>query len=213
MTKHLRSTALCLALFGAGPALAHPHIFVDARSGFVFNEAGQLSALRIQWTYDAFTSLTLFDILDLDKDNDGLLDDADRAAIVAGETDWQDDYKGDTYLEAGGVDIPLARPLNGSAWLADDRISVAFDLPLQAPLELNGTVLLKLYDPSYYYAYTVVGLEETDMGECMAELRNFEPDAATAELQAELALLSQEETPEQEDVGRLFADEVRLTCP
>jgi ABC-type uncharacterized transport system substrate-binding protein len=213
MRKHTWVIAISLGLGCASPALAHPHIFVDARTGFIFNEAGQLSALRIHWTYDAFTSLTLFDILDLDKDNDGALDDTDRAAIVAGETEWQDDYKGDTYLEADGADVPLAKPLNGSAWLADDRISVAFDLPLQAPLDVTDEVLLKLYDPSYYYAYTVVGLEETDMGDCLAELRNFEPDAATAELQAELALLSREETPEQENVGRLFADEVRLRCP
>ena len=197
----------------ASPAFAHPHIFVDARAGFIFNEAGQLSALRIHWTYDAFTSLTLFDILDLDKDNDGALDDADRAAIVAGETEWQDGYKGDTYLEAGGADVPLAKPVNGSAWLAEDRISVTFDLPLQVPLQVTGEILLKLYDPSYYYAYTVIGLEETEMGSCMADFQSFEPDEAAADLQAQLALLSQEETPEQEDVGRLFADEVRLRCP
>lgn len=213
MMKRAGLIAVCLGLSWASPALAHPHIFVDARTGFVFNEAGQLSALRIQWTYDAFTSLTLFDILDLDKDNDGALDDADRAAIVAGETEWQDDYKGDTYLEAEGAGVPLAKPLNGSAWLADDRISVAFDLPLQTPLDVTGAVLLRLYDPNYYYAYTVVGLEDTEMGTCIADLRSFEPDAATAELQAQLALLSQEETPEQENVGRLFADEVRLACP
>ena len=71
------------------PCASHPHVFVDARTGFHFDAQGRLTALRITWTYDAFTSLKLFDILDLDKDNDGLLDDADRAAIVAGETEWQ----------------------------------------------------------------------------------------------------------------------------
>ena len=196
----------------ASPALAHPHVFVDARTGFQFDEAGRLHALRITWTYDAFTSLTLFDILDLDKDNDGVLDDADRAAIVAGETEWPDDYKGDTYLEQDGQDVPLAKPINGVASLADERITVSFDLPLAEPIEVAEGVVLKLYDPNYYYAYTVIDLEAVSTEACRAELDPFIADQATAELQDKLALLSREETPEQDGVGRLFADQVRLLC-
>lgn len=212
MTVRLPSYMTLICLGCAGPALAHPHVFVDARTGFHFDDEGRLQALRITWTYDAFTSLTLFDILDLDKDNDGVLDDADRAAIVAGETEWQDDYKGDTYLEQNGQDVPLAKPINGQASLADDRITVSFDLPLATPIDVTDGVVLKLYDPNYYYAYTVIGLEELATEGCRAELDPFVADEATAELQDKLALLSREETPEQDGVGRLFADQVRLTC-
>ena len=212
MIKRLSLCAVLLGLSCASPALAHPHVFVDARTGFLFDEQGRLTALRITWTYDAFTSLTLFDILDLDKDNDGRLDDADRAAIVAGETEWQDDYKGDTYLEQAGQDVPLAKPVNGVASLADDRITVAFDLPLVTPLAAVGEVVLMLYDPNYYYSYTVVDLEPLESEGCEASLDAFEADDATVELQAKLALLSREETPEQENVGRLFADQVKLRC-
>ncbi|MGR3512976.1 MAG: DUF1007 family protein [Paracoccaceae bacterium] len=209
------ASSLCVALCGlslASPVLAHPHVFVDARAGFILDEAGRLTSLKITWTYDAFTSLTLFDILDLDKDNDGVLDDADRAAIVAGETKWQDDYKGDTYLEQNGRDVALAKPLNGLASMTDDRITVSFDLPLQAPIAVEDGVVLKLYDPNYYYSYTVVGLDEVEGAPCTSALDAFVADEASAELQSKLALLSREETPEIENVGRLFADQVRLTC-
>ena len=37
--------------------------------------------------------------LDLDRDGDGALDDADYAAILRGETEWQDGYVGDVYFE------------------------------------------------------------------------------------------------------------------
>lgn len=108
--------------------------------------------------------------------------------------------------------MALAKPVNGVASLADDRITVSFDLPLVTPLVVAEEVVLKLYDPNYYYAYTVVGLEDLTTDTCQTDLNAFEPDQATAELQAKLALLSREETPEQENVGRLFADQVRLTC-
>ncbi|WP_375342745.1 DUF1007 family protein [Salipiger aestuarii] len=45
---------------------AHPHIFVDARTGLLVNERGQLDVLRVSWTCGAFTTLFLFDVLDLD---------------------------------------------------------------------------------------------------------------------------------------------------
>ena len=81
------------------PAKAHPHVFVDARTGFIFGTDGKLEALHISWTYDEFTTLVLFESLDLDQDGDGQFNDADRAAIIEGETKWGHTYKGDVYLE------------------------------------------------------------------------------------------------------------------
>lgn len=195
---------------------AHPHIFVDAGAGFLFTEDGQLRGLRISWTYDAFTTLFLFDTLNLDRDGDGRLDDSDRAAIVAGETDWPPEYNGDVYLELAGQDRALTRPENAVALMEDDRITVAFDLPLEQPADMAGnTAVLRLYDPTYYYDYTILPDAEALPSvpeSCTADLIPFEPDAAAAALQSQLAALSREETPEQENVGRLFADKVRLTC-
>jgi ABC-type uncharacterized transport system substrate-binding protein len=196
----------------AGPSGAHPHIFVDPLAGSRFDDDGRLASLRITWTYDAFTSLVTFDQLALDADRDGLLDGADRAAIVAGETEWPPDYNGDVHLDAGGVQVAMGRPHDGEAWLEDDRVSVAFDLPLAAPLDVSDGARLRLCDPYYYYAYAMVGLEGGGPTSCEARIERFEPDAATATIQTQLAALSQEETPTQENVGALFADEVHLSC-
>lgn len=211
----VRTLCLMLGFFAVGlpdQIKAHPHVFVDAQTGFKFDNAGQVVGLKITWTYDAFTSLTLFDILDLDKDGDGFLDDADRAAIVAGETEWAEGYLGDTYLEADGENVLLTRPQNGAAWMSDGQISVSFDLPLAAPLAVEGEVALLLYDPNYYYDYRVVSADPHVPGGCASVLVPFSPDDADAEVQAQLAKLSREEVPDDPNIGRRFADEVRLTC-
>lgn len=212
MKRHLCLLALLFGVGFTGAAMSHPHVFVEARAGFQFDTEGRLVGLKVTWTYDAFTSLMLFDILDLDKDGDGALDDADRAAIVAGETDWQEGYNGDTYLEMNGVPVDLSRPVEGSAWMKDDQISLAFELPLTTSLVTDSDVVLKFYDPRYYYAYDVVALTGAVRAGCAAEIIPFEPDAMLADLQEQLAALSREETPKQENVGRLFADEVWLRC-
>lgn len=203
--------AVCLG----GVAKAHPHVFVDARTGFIFDEDGQLSALRISWTYDEFTTLILFESLNLDQDGDGQFNDADRAAVIKGETSWAPDYKGDVYLEVAGQDYPLGRPRAAAVTFEDHRVEVSFDLPLARPVAVNDApAILRLYDPIFYYAYTILpALVGSDLPDgCQEQVVPFEPDAAASALKEQLAALSREDTPSQDNVGRLFADEVRLTC-
>lgn len=194
-------------------AEAHPHIFIDAGARFLFDDAGRLEALQISWRYDEFTTLMMFDVLDLDEDADGALDDADRAAIVKGETDWPPDYDGDVYLTVAGERRALTRPENAAAEMVEDQIIVRFDLPLADPAVLSDVdATLRLYDPAYYYAYTVTHASAGDTAACGATVIPFEPDAAAAQAQAELAALSREETPSQPNVGRRFSDEIVLAC-
>ena len=160
MRKWLAMLTLPL-LVAQAPASAHPHIFVDAKAGFTFDAQNQIDGLRISWTYDAFTTLFLFDVLDLDKDGDGALDDADYAAILEGETKWAEGYVGDIYLEVDDVVAPHLLPVDAEAAYQDDRITVMFNLPLADPLAVAGRdVVLRLYDPNYYYAYTVTDIIE-----------------------------------------------------
>jgi ABC-type uncharacterized transport system substrate-binding protein len=206
---------ICVALCLGGPAKAHPHVFVDARTGFIFGADGQLEALRISWTYDEFTTLILFESLNLDQDGDGQFSDSDRAAIIAGETNWDRAYKGDVYLEFAGQDYPLGRPEAAAVTLNNNQVEVSFDLPLSHPLRIDNTsVFLRLYDPFFYYAYTIVPpTDPPNMPEgCQAEIVPFEPNAAESALKDKLAALGLDEIPAVENVGRLFSDEVRLTC-
>ncbi|MEP2642432.1 DUF1007 family protein [Roseobacter sp.] len=214
MTRILVSLLLCVMCIG-GSANAHPHVFVDARTGFIFDGDGRLSALRVSWTYDEFTTLVLFDILDLDKDGDGQFDDADRAAVIAGETDWDPDYKGDIYFEVAGQDYPLGRPEAAAVVYANNQVEISFNLPLTDPVRIDQQpAFLRLYDPAFYYAYTILPDTRRDdlPPECQTQVVPFEPNAAERALQDKLAALGRDETPPDENVGRLFSDEVRLIC-
>ena len=198
-----------------GPAKAHPHVFVDARTGFIFGTDGQLEALRISWTYDEFTTLILFESLNLDQDGDGQFNDADRAAVIDGETNWDREYKGDVYLEVAGQNYPLGRPEAAAVTLENNQVEVSFDLPLSQSVRIEDTpAFLRLYDPVFFYAYTILpAIDPIDLPEgCQAQIVSFEPNAAENALQEKLTALGREEAPTQENVGRLFSDEVRMSC-
>ena len=68
--------------------------------------------------------------------------------------------------------------------------------------------------PIPYYAYTIVPpTDPTDLPEdCQAQIVPFEPNAADSALQDKLAALGREDMPAVGNVGRLFSDEVQLTC-
>ncbi|MEP0963475.1 MAG: DUF1007 family protein [Roseobacter sp.] len=214
MLRNFWCLFLCIMCLG-GSAGAHPHVFVDARTGFIFDADGHLEAMRISWTYDEFTSLVLFETLSLDQDGDGQLNETDYAAIIAGETDWAPDYKGDVYLEVAGQDYPLGRPAAAQVTFEDNKVEVSFNLPLSQPIKIDSApAFLRLYDPGFYYAYTILQtMDAYDAPEgCDTQVVSFEPNAAENVLQEKLATLGRDEAPIEENVGLLFSDEVHLTC-
>ncbi len=81
----------------------------------------------------------MFETLELDLDQDGQLNDADRVKILEGETNWPQDYKGDIYLEVLGQDYPLGRPKAAAVKLNANQIEVIFDLPLSKPIRVDSS--------------------------------------------------------------------------
>lgn len=197
------------------PANAHPHIFVDANAGFVFNDAGGLVGVRVFWLYDTYTTLFLYDSLDLDKDRDGVLNKADLEKIRHGETTWDPGYEGDTYLWIDSKKQILSRPQETSVHVVMDRIGVSFELHLPTPQDMAGrSASLKLYDPSYYYAYSIPGEARIlrPASGCHVWVNHFDPDTQMAILQKELSALSTEEMPEDLNIGAKFVEEIALQC-
>src|SRR5215204_4000259 len=62
-------TALGLAAAAfAGPALAHPHVWVTARAEIVYAADGKITGVRHAWTFDKGYSAFLTQGLDVNKD-------------------------------------------------------------------------------------------------------------------------------------------------
>jgi ABC-type uncharacterized transport system substrate-binding protein len=213
MRKAFEGAILFLSL--GGFVHAHPHVFVKAKAGFQIDSENHLQALRITWRYDAFTTLVLFDTLDLSSDSDGVLNDDDREKIIAGETQWPPGYNGDVHLTVADAPLDLTKPQNASADMINGEIIVSFDLPLATPTDMTGQrASLRLFDPSYYYAYSTsidAGIQITNTP-CEVTDIPFEPDKTEAETLLVLSMLSREETPSEPNIGARFADEILLTC-
>jgi ABC-type uncharacterized transport system substrate-binding protein len=75
--------AFALLLLPA-PALAHPHVFVDASVEVVFDAQNRATGLRIGWTYDDLFSLMIVEDRGLDPDYDSVQGAACRVRHAVG---------------------------------------------------------------------------------------------------------------------------------
>jgi ABC-type uncharacterized transport system substrate-binding protein len=202
-----RAAALAVCL-RPDAASAHPHIFVDARVGFVLDEAGRLGAVRVTWVFDAFYSMLL--LMEMGLDPVGRPDTEGLARIAALQTDWGRDYGGLGTLAGSAGDVALGPAHRPEADVVGGQIEIRFERPLPAPVAPDG-LGLALYDPLYFVAYVVVDATVEGKG-CTASVQPFRPDARLGALQRELSRLGPEETVSDPGIGRLFADRAVLQC-
>lgn len=193
----------------AGPAFAHPHVFMETALEVIRDGEGRAVSLRVTWTYDPFFSLVLVTERGLDPDGDGSLTKAETAALQGFDMNWEPGFPGDTYAFAGEEPVALSGPRDGVARYEGGRIVSSHIRDLGRPVA--GLLVVKNYDPGYYTEYTI---REVTAGGCATEI--IAPDLTEAErdLQAALAEIPADVDVEMgfPEVGEAFAQEVRVTC-
>lgn len=217
----MRAAAAALAglLAGTAPALAHPHMFVDAGLQLIFDPDGRLAALRIVWAYDSYSSLLTFEDMALDPDYDGVLTEAELDRLRGFDGNWIEGYDGDIVAVQDGARLALGPPGDWTVTVDEGRIVSSHLRPVPArPDPAGGEFVLRVFDPTYYTAYSIVTAPQMrGRDDCTGAV--YGPDLAAAEaiLMAALDELYPGADPmDLEDdfpaVGEHFADEVRVRC-
>jgi ABC-type uncharacterized transport system substrate-binding protein len=213
--KHALSLGWLLAM-GAGPALAHPHVWIDTKIEVILNDRNEATGVRVSWTYDDLYSLYVVGDMGLDPDWDGKLTPEEEARLSGFDMKWDPEFPGDTYALQGEAPLALSRPKDWTAGYADGKITSTHLRSFDAPVPVGDKPLIvQVYDPGYYVAYAIPFDPVVTGGTgCTAQV--FQPDIDEAEEQL-LAALS-EYTPDVDleaefpAVGAQFAEEVRVTC-
>jgi ABC-type uncharacterized transport system substrate-binding protein len=212
----MRATIIALVTAGAAsPALAHPHIFVDAAVEVVFNDEGRAKGLRLTWTYDDLISLTLLSERGMDADFDGVLTAEELTQLNGFDMNWQPGFLGDTYGLINGNALILSGPSDWTVSYADAKLTTTHYRSFEFAIELDDQPLIvQAYDPGYYTSYAVVSARVTGRDDCTVEL--FEPDREAADQILEDALAEYSGTDGAEAefpaIGSAYAEEARVTC-
>jgi ABC-type uncharacterized transport system substrate-binding protein len=214
-----RSLALSLALaFAALPApiAAHPHVFVDASHALIFNPEGQLIALRSTWTYDPLFTLLMVEDGGYDADGDGDISESELASMQEWDANWPEDFGGDVELETGGARLDLGPPTDWAADWQDGQAVSMHTRALAEPVDIGAGLVLRAFDPLFYVGYSIAALPVfTGRDDCRADLVSPDTSKISRQLAEEIANLPPETDPEEAglgEIGRLYAEELRITC-
>ena len=201
----------------AGPALAHPHVFIDTSVEVILDDQDRVTAVRIGWVYDELFSLMVIADREIDADLDGTLTAEEAAGLTGFDMDWMEGYPGDSFALLGGRDLALGPPEEPTSAWDGQHIRTTHLRHLAEPVAVGaGPFIVQIYDPGYYTAYFIPfdPVLTGGTGACRAEVWAPDPDAADQILKDALLEYAPDQDLEADfpAVGKNFAEEVRVTC-
>ncbi|MFV0295714.1 MAG: DUF1007 family protein [Hyphomicrobiaceae bacterium] len=207
--------AFAVACGGVHPAFAHPHMYFDSTAQLVIDGEGRLARIHVVFLVDELNTLYTLTQLGARKRTHGRLSAAEKVKVEHSVYKGFTHYDFFTHLADGNGTIALEKPGTMKVAMHGGRLGIAFDVPLAKPIDVAGRQFaLRLYDPTYFTAITLKSPPRL-IGHgphCAVQVIKAAQNHQKQRLQAFLAQLSREQTPNISDVGGLFTDTARLTC-
>ncbi|MEN3931146.1 DUF1007 family protein [Microvirga sp. W0021] len=141
----------------AHDAIAHPHVWVTARSILLFDNEGNLTEVHHYWTFDKAYSAYI--TTGLDTNRDGILSEEELAPLAEENTVSLVDFGYFTKLKIKGKDQKFNPPKNYKMMMQDGQLVQYFELPLAVPAPAPKIIGFEAYDESFFVSFS---LENTD---------------------------------------------------
>lgn len=137
------------------PAFAHPHVWVDTRAEVEFDAQNRVSAVKHSWTFDE--AFSVYVIQGLDENGDGIYTREELSSLAKINVESLADFAFFTFMgvEEATIDFTVPRDY----WLdynaKNSRLTLNFTLPLKQPALVIGDLVLEIYDPEAFVAFSV----------------------------------------------------------
>lgn len=180
MVSTCAAAVLILAIVSVTGAVAHPHVFVEARSKLIFDDEGNAVAVKHIFRFD--DAFSAFAIQGFDTNQDGVYSREELAELAKVNVESMADFGYFTFGDNTRVELDFAAPtdywlevatlpvedywmmkpedfeaieedirLNGGTAIEEvDLLELHFVLPLKDPSDATAPITLDVYDPTYY---------------------------------------------------------------
>ncbi len=142
------------------PALAHPHIFVDARATLVFDANGAVTGVRHESRFDE--AFSAWSVEGLDTNNDGVVSREEQQELADQDLEGLADYGFYSFAGVPGSsdNVGVVAAPGGATRDYENGISVLrFGVEFTEPYRMDRPLELAINDPEYYVAITFTGPE------------------------------------------------------
>jgi ABC-type uncharacterized transport system substrate-binding protein len=203
--------ALCLWLWSAPQAIAHPHAWIDVVVVFETNSKDEVTAMAQTWIIDPTYSRYLHD--DAMAQFEGATPEEKLANLGAEILDNLGEYHWYTEVHADERGIAVRPEGPPELVMRDRQIRFQFRLTLAEPVDpRTQTLRYAVYDPTYFievlHEPTTAPRLELTTGPCRLDIVKPRPDPMVV---ARALALDYNQTGEA-DLGRHFAEKVTAHC-
>jgi ABC-type uncharacterized transport system substrate-binding protein len=209
------TVALTLAaMLAPSVALAHPHIFAEARLEIVSDEKNEISELRNVWRFDDLFSASV--VMDFDKNSNAELDPDELQEIGQTVLDSLQEYNYYTTISDNGKTVKVNKPESIVADYKDGQLLLMFAVKPAEPMPLKGKLSFGVYDPTMYTAIDFPTDEDLapigdQINACEHKVVRPDPDEVLAENKASLTDAFFND-PTGTDMSKMFATRIEFTC-
>ena len=207
----MTALALCAAPL---PALAHPHIFAEARLEVVAGPDGNVQELQNVWRFDEVFSSSV--LLDFDKNTDLKLDAKELAALGEVMRKSLASYHYFTTITINGAVVGVQKPDVIHATFDGQQLMVIFAVKPEKPVPLKGRLTFGIYDPSMYTSIDFptdgdLVAKGAGFAKCQHKVVRPDPDEVISQNSTTLTDAFFND-PTGTDMTKLFATRLEVTC-
>lgn len=213
--KYARTIITALAALGLPlPALAHPHVFAEARLEVVAGDDGNVAELQNVWRFDELFSSSV--LLDFDKNTDLKLDESELAELGNVMLNSLGEYHYFTTITVNGATVGVTRPDVMHATLDGNQLLVIFAVKPETPVPLKGRLTFGIYDPTLYTSIDFptdndLVAEGQGFSACERKVVRPDPDEVISQNSSTLTDAFFND-PTGTDMTKLFATRMEVTC-
>jgi ABC-type uncharacterized transport system substrate-binding protein len=151
MIRFLSFVVAALALFAAGEAQAHPHVWVTVKSEVVYGADGAATGLRHAWTFDDMFST--FATQGLASKEKGKFTREELAPLAEVNVSSLKDFEYFTVARANGKKADLNAPADYYLEFVNGLLTLHFTLPLATPAKAQS-LDFEIADPTYFVDFS-----------------------------------------------------------
>lgn len=212
LSKFIAAAITSLLIWSPAPTIAHPHAWIDVSVTILLGDDGRVRGLQQKWLFDDFYSAFVME--GAVEIGGGKVSQEALEALMAENMKNLAEYDFFTEISSGENELSMLEPVNGSTQVIENRLEMAFEIPLAEPVPVNDIPLnYRIYDPTFYVE--MVHIESDDnvtfsdpSASCSAVIQQPSPDP---EKLLYASSLDQSEKG-YDGLGRYFAEVVTVKC-
>lgn len=209
------SPARCLGVIlvlmcGIGEALAHPHVWITARSEIIFSPDGSITGVRHAWTFDEMFST--YALQGIATAKQGVYTRDELAPLALTNVEALKDFAYFTVARSDGRKKKFGDPSDYYFARENEALTLYFTLPFRTPV-MSKQLVLDIFDPSYFIAFSMEKQDPVRLigapAQCGAALRPPSEEVAASRKLSEDDFLN----GDNDNYGALFANHITVACP